>query len=169
MVGPVRRRFQHKCPSERGHVFAKFFCRSQNNWLLRSNAPLLIQRHNGSLPSDTLVPSSRVRSNPVLLGRVVLNLVSNAVRYTKSGGIVVGCRYREDHVRIELWDSGPGIPSDARYSANSTGRPMRPRPIRLAWGQGQAGGCDRQRRPGARRHGPAVAQLGRRPRPPCRS
>jgi hypothetical protein len=36
----------------------------------------------------------------------VLNLVSNAVRYTAAGGIVVGCRYRENHVRIEVWDSG---------------------------------------------------------------
>jgi signal transduction histidine kinase len=59
------------------------------------------------------VPSSaRVRSDPVLLERVVLNLVSNAVRYTAAGGIVVGCRYRENHVRIEVWDSGPGIPPE---------------------------------------------------------
>jgi two-component system, sensor histidine kinase len=59
------------------------------------------------------VPSSAwVRSDPVLLERIVLNLVSNAVRYTAEGGIVVGCRYREDHVRIEVWDSGPGIPEE---------------------------------------------------------
>ena len=59
------------------------------------------------------VPSSAwVRSDPVLLERIVLNLVSNAVRYTAAGGIVVGCRYREDRVRIEVWDSGPGIPPE---------------------------------------------------------
>jgi signal transduction histidine kinase len=59
------------------------------------------------------VPSSAwVRSDPVLLERIVLNLVSNAVRYTAAGGIVVGCRYRKDHVRIEVWDSGPGIPPE---------------------------------------------------------
>src|SRR5262249_32873923 len=57
------------------------------------------------------VPSSaRVRSDPVLLERIVLNLVSNAVRYTAVGGIVVGCRCRGDRLRIEVWDSGPGIP-----------------------------------------------------------
>jgi two-component system, sensor histidine kinase len=44
--------------------------------------------------------------------RIVLNLVSNAVRYTAAGGIVVGCRYRENHVCIEVWDSGPGIPPE---------------------------------------------------------
>jgi signal transduction histidine kinase/CheY-like chemotaxis protein len=59
------------------------------------------------------VPSSAwVRSDPVLLERIVLNLVSNAVRYTGAGGVVVGCRFRKDHVRIEVWDSGPGIPPE---------------------------------------------------------
>ena len=62
-----------------------------------------------------LVSSSAwVRSDPVLLERIVLNLVSNAVRYTKSGGIVVGCRRRGAVLRIEVADSGPGIPEDQR-------------------------------------------------------
>jgi len=59
------------------------------------------------------VPSSAwVRSDPVLLERIVLNLVSNAVRYTKSGGIVVGCRQRRSKLHVEVADSGPGIPED---------------------------------------------------------
>jgi two-component system, sensor histidine kinase len=59
------------------------------------------------------IPSSAwVRSDPVLLERIVLNLVSKAVRYTAASGIGVGCRYRENHVRIEVWDSGPGIPPE---------------------------------------------------------
>jgi CheY-like chemotaxis protein len=37
-------------------------------------------------------------------------LVSNAVRYTLRGGIIVGCRRRGEMLRIEVWDSGPGIP-----------------------------------------------------------
>jgi signal transduction histidine kinase/CheY-like chemotaxis protein len=53
-----------------------------------------------------------VRSDFILLERVLLNLVSNAVRYTASGGIVVGCRRRGDLLRIEVWDSGIGIPED---------------------------------------------------------
>jgi len=60
-----------------------------------------------------LVPSSAwVRSDPVLLERIVLNLVSNALRYTNAGGIVVGCRHRGTKLRIEVWDTGPGIPPD---------------------------------------------------------
>jgi CheY-like chemotaxis protein len=53
-----------------------------------------------------------VRSDRVLLERILLNLVSNAVRYTGRGGIIVGCRRRGDAVRIEIWDSGIGIPED---------------------------------------------------------
>jgi signal transduction histidine kinase len=55
-----------------------------------------------------------VRSDPILLERILLNLVSNAVRYTTSGGIVVGCRRRGTMLRIEVADSGPGIPEDQR-------------------------------------------------------
>ncbi len=63
--------------------------------------------------SLVLVPSSAwVRSDPVLLERIVLNLVSNALRYTNAGGIVVGCRHRGAKLRIEVWDTGPGIPPD---------------------------------------------------------
>jgi signal transduction histidine kinase/ActR/RegA family two-component response regulator len=50
-----------------------------------------------------------VRSDPVLLERVLLNLLSNAVRYTERGGIVIGCRRRGSQVRIEVWDSGIGV------------------------------------------------------------
>jgi signal transduction histidine kinase/CheY-like chemotaxis protein len=65
--------------------------------------------------SFRLAPSSAwVRSDPVLLERIVLNLVSNAVRYTTCGGIVVGCRRRGTMLRIEVADSGPGIAEDQR-------------------------------------------------------
>jgi signal transduction histidine kinase/DNA-binding NarL/FixJ family response regulator len=53
-----------------------------------------------------------VRSDFILLERILLNLVSNAVRYTQAGGIVVGCRRRAGVLRIEVWDSGIGIPED---------------------------------------------------------
>src|SRR5262249_47009172 len=65
--------------------------------------------------SFRVIPSSAwIRSDPILLERIILNLVSNAVRYTASGGVVVGCRRRGQHVRIEVWDSDPGVPGDQR-------------------------------------------------------
>ena len=53
-----------------------------------------------------------VRSDPTLLARILRNLVANAVRYTDRGRVTVGCRRHADTVSIEVWDTGPGIPSD---------------------------------------------------------
>ncbi len=64
----------------------------------------------------TVPSSSWVRSDPILLERILLNLVSNAVRYTTRGGVVVGCRRQGGFLRIEVWDSGAGIPDDQRQN-----------------------------------------------------
>lgn len=48
----------------------------------------------------------------VLLRQVLQNFLSNAVRYTARGGVLLGCRWRRDGVRVEVWDTGPGIPAD---------------------------------------------------------
>lgn len=58
----------------------------------------------------TVVPSSAVvRTDPTLLYRIVQNFLSNAVRYTPEGRIVLGCRRRGRRLRIEVADSGIGI------------------------------------------------------------
>ena len=61
-----------------------------------------------------LVPTRAwVRSDPLLLRRVLQNFLANAVRYTPSGGIVLGVRRRgRDALAIEVWDSGPGIAAE---------------------------------------------------------
>ena len=51
-----------------------------------------------------------VRSDPRLLEQMVRNLLSNAVKYTERGRVLLGCRRRGDKLRIEVWDTGPGIP-----------------------------------------------------------
>jgi signal transduction histidine kinase/ActR/RegA family two-component response regulator len=53
-----------------------------------------------------------VLSDPVMLGRIVLNLVSNALRNTQSGKVLLGCRRRGRALSIEIWDTGVGIPED---------------------------------------------------------
>jgi CheY-like chemotaxis protein/anti-sigma regulatory factor (Ser/Thr protein kinase) len=55
--------------------------------------------------------SLSVRSDRQLLRRLVQNLVSNAVKYTPAGRVVVGVRRRGDQLRIEVWDTGLGIPA----------------------------------------------------------
>lgn len=52
-------------------------------------------------------------SDPLLLERIMLNLLSNAVRYTQRGGVLVVVRRRGASAVIEVRDSGPGIPPDA--------------------------------------------------------
>ncbi|WP_372926637.1 NahK/ErcS family hybrid sensor histidine kinase/response regulator [Marinobacter sp.] len=60
-----------------------------------------------------VVPSSAwVRSDSKLLRRVIQNFLSNAIRYTPSGKILLGCRRLKGYIRIEVWDTGPGIPDD---------------------------------------------------------
>ena len=58
-----------------------------------------------------VVPSGlTVRSDPRLLEQILRNLLSNAVKYTAGGRLLLGCRRRADMLRIEVWDTGAGIP-----------------------------------------------------------
>jgi PAS domain S-box-containing protein len=59
------------------------------------------------------VPSSAVvLSDSQLLARILRNFLTNAIRYTGKGRILFGCRRRGETVVIQVWDTGPGIPSD---------------------------------------------------------
>jgi len=58
--------------------------------------------------------SAWCRADRLLLERILSNLISNALRYTSRGGVLVGCRYSGDQLRIEVWDTGAGIPDDKR-------------------------------------------------------
>jgi len=51
-----------------------------------------------------------VMSDPLMLRRILQNLIANAVQYTQRGGILLAARRRGSDVRIEVWDTGPGIP-----------------------------------------------------------
>ena len=56
--------------------------------------------------------SAVVETDPVLMERILRNLVSNAVRYTDRGRILVGCRRRGGAISVQVWDTGRGIPKD---------------------------------------------------------
>ena len=52
-----------------------------------------------------------IRSDPRLLEQTLRNLLANAVKYTEGGKVLLGCRRRGDKLRIEVWDTGIGIPA----------------------------------------------------------
>ncbi len=63
----------------------------------------------------TILPSRAfVRTDPLLLKRILQNLINNALRYTRRGGVLVGARARGETVRVEVCDTGPGIASARR-------------------------------------------------------
>jgi signal transduction histidine kinase len=61
----------------------------------------------------TFIPTALiVRSDRRLMRRLLQNFVSNAVKYTLKGRVVVGVRRRAGSVRLEVWDTGLGVPED---------------------------------------------------------
>lgn len=55
-----------------------------------------------------------VLSDPLMLRRVLQNLLANAHHYTRKGGILLAARRRGEFVRMDVWDTGPGIPESER-------------------------------------------------------
>ena len=77
-----------------------------------------LQREFGPVARDkslrlTFIASSlTVRSDRRLLRRLLQNLVSNAIKYTPSGRVLVGARRRHGRLVVEVWDTGLGIPEN---------------------------------------------------------
>jgi len=59
-------------------------------------------------------PEARVFADPVLLRQTLLNLLQNALRYTRHGGVLLAARRRGSTWRLEVWDSGMGVPAPDR-------------------------------------------------------
>jgi hypothetical protein len=59
---------------------------------------------------DVVPASAVVLSDPAYLRRILQNLISNAIRYTSRGRVLVGARRVGAGLRLEVWDTGPGIP-----------------------------------------------------------
>ncbi|MCW9039040.1 MAG: PAS domain S-box protein, partial [Rhodospirillales bacterium] len=71
-------------------------------------------REKGIVCRKRIIPDIMIETDPTLLERVSRNLMSNALNYTESGGILIATRRRAGGVRIEIWDTGIGIPPEQR-------------------------------------------------------
>jgi two-component system, OmpR family, phosphate regulon sensor histidine kinase PhoR len=80
-------------------------------WRLRhENEDAALQR---GIDLRAVTTTRHVVSNPVLLGCILRNLLTNAIRYTEPGGrILIGCRRKGREIRIDVYDTGIGIPED---------------------------------------------------------
>jgi two-component system, OmpR family, phosphate regulon sensor histidine kinase PhoR len=80
-------------------------------WRLRhENEDAAIQ---GGIDLRAVTTDADVVSNPVLLDGILQNLLTNAIRYTEPGGrILIGCRRKGAEIRIDVYDTGIGIPED---------------------------------------------------------
>lgn len=61
------------------------------------------------IPFRAVASTAWVQSDPQLLRRIVQNFLGNALRHAEGGRVLLGCRRLGQAVRIEVWDSGPGI------------------------------------------------------------
>ncbi len=79
-----------------------------------------------------------VKSDASLLEQILRNLLSNAIRYTRNGGVLLGCRIRGQRLRFEVWDTGIGIsPAELEnifHEFYQVGNPQRDRNLGLGLG-----------------------------------
>jgi signal transduction histidine kinase/CheY-like chemotaxis protein len=76
------------------------------------NTEFAAEARNKGLDWQVDMTDVAVVTDPALLGRVLRNLLSNAVRYTKTGKVSLACRVEQDKVIINVADSGRGIPAE---------------------------------------------------------
>lgn len=65
--------------------------------------------HAKKLTLRTRMLDDELWTDPILLKRVLSNLMSNAIKYTQTGGVLLACRKTQRGVRFEVWDTGVGI------------------------------------------------------------
>lgn len=94
-----------------GAMKARFSTLSLDDFLRRIETDFAPIAREKNLQLHVVPSSLHVRTDPTLLRRLVQNLVSNAIKYTITGKVVVGVRKRGDNAVIQVSDTGIGIPS----------------------------------------------------------
>lgn len=82
------------------------------NWLEQNFAPMATEKKLGFRLYFPMKEALVIRSDIGLLKSILMNLVSNAIKFTASGAILVSARQRGGSVLIQVWDTGMGIPDE---------------------------------------------------------
>ncbi len=82
------------------------------NWLEQNFAPMAGEKKLGFRLHFPMADGLVVRSDMGLVKSVLMNLVSNAIKFTAKGAILISARRRGDSVLLQIWDSGIGIPEE---------------------------------------------------------
>jgi two-component system CheB/CheR fusion protein len=76
----------------------------------RLREQMTYQAESQGLSFRVMPTSVTISSDQALLEQMIRNLISNAFKYTRHGKVLLGCRRFGETVRIEIWDTGIGIP-----------------------------------------------------------
>lgn len=92
-----------------GRIVPRFTSFPVSRLIERLSIEFSHQFREKGLQLRAVVSHATIKSDSALLERVVSNFVANALRYTTSGKVLLGCRRAGSHLRIEVWDTGCGI------------------------------------------------------------
>lgn len=97
---------------EAGAVQADVVTFPVNDLLIRLRNEFVYHARKPQHDLRVVFSSLHVSSDRQLLEQIIRNFLSNAVKYTPSGKILLGCRRHGETLRIEVWDTGTGIPEN---------------------------------------------------------
>ena len=97
---------------EAGAVHAEKVSFPINELLVRLRDEFADHAQAGGIALRVVPCSLSIHSDPRLLEQMLRNLLSNALKYTRHGGVLLGCRRHSGMLSIEIWDTGVGVPAE---------------------------------------------------------
>ena len=96
---------------EAGTVRAEIIRFPLNDLLIQMKDEFSYHAQARKLALHVIPCSLSIESDPRLLEQMIRNLLSNALKYTTRGKVLLGCRRRSGKLSIEIWDTGIGVPT----------------------------------------------------------